>query len=127
MPELPEVEIAARRLRAGLAGARVASAAAPGVVTMRTFDPPLDDLAGREVSDVRRAGKMPIVEFADLALLVHLMSAGRLGVFEGPASPRDRRVRLRIALADGRELRLREFGTQQRAWAKLLPRARWVT
>jgi len=121
MPELPEVEIAARRLRNGLAGARVAAAAAPGVVTMRTFDPPLDALVGRAVSDVRRAGKMPIVEFGDLALLVHLMSAGRLGVFEGRASPRDRRVRLRIALEDGRELRLREFGTQQRAWAKLLP------
>ncbi|HLL86764.1 MAG TPA: DNA-formamidopyrimidine glycosylase family protein [Thermoleophilaceae bacterium] len=121
MPELPEVEIAARRLRTGLAGARVAAAAAPGVVTMRTFDPPLDALVGRAVSDVRRAGKMPIVEFGDLALLVHLMSAGRLGVFEGRASPRDRRVRLRIALEDGRELRLREFGTQQRAWAKLLP------
>jgi formamidopyrimidine-DNA glycosylase len=26
-----------------------------------------------------------------------------------------------VRLSDGRELRLREFGTQQRAWAKLLP------
>jgi formamidopyrimidine-DNA glycosylase len=120
MPELPEVEIVARRLRRGLGRARVASAAAPGVVTMRTFDPPLEALVGRELTDVRRAGKMPIVEFGDLALLVHLMSAGRLAAFEGRASPRDRRVRLRVAFEDGRELRLREFGTQQRAWAKLL-------
>jgi formamidopyrimidine-DNA glycosylase len=121
VPELPEVEIVARRLRSGLVGARVTSAAAPGVVTMRTFDPPLDALVGREVTDVRRLGKMPIVELGDLALLVHLMSAGRIGAFEGRASARDRRVRLRLGFDDGRDLRLREFGTQQRAWAKLLP------
>lgn len=122
MPELPEVEIVVRRLGSGLAGAAVEAAAAPGVVTMRTFDPPLDDLVGRRVSGARRAGKMPILVFDDeLALLVHLMSAGRIGVFEGRASVRDRRVRLRLSLEDGRELRLREFGTQQRAWAKLLP------
>ena len=121
MPELPEVEITVRRLRARLAGARVESALAPGMVTMRTLDPPLDALAGRELTDVRRAGKMPIVVFGELALLVHLMSAGRLGLFDGRASARDRRARLLVRLDDGRELRLREFGTQQRAWAKLLP------
>ncbi len=121
MPELPEVEIVVRRLGTTLADARVEAAAAPGIVTMRTFDPPLEDLAGRRVTGARRAGKMPILVFDDeLALLVHLMSAGRLGVFEGRASVRDRRVRLRLSLEGGRELRLREFGTQQRAWAKLL-------
>jgi formamidopyrimidine-DNA glycosylase len=33
---------------------------------------------------------------------------------------RDRTSRLLLRLADGRELRLREFGTRQRAWVKLL-------
>src|SRR5438552_4791993 len=90
------------------------------MVTMRTIDPPLDVLAGREITGVRRVGKMPVVEFGDLVLLVHLMSAGRLQLFPDRASLRDRRSRLLIRLRDGRELRLREFGTQQRAWAKLL-------
>jgi formamidopyrimidine-DNA glycosylase len=121
VPELPEVEIVARRLDRALAGAEVESALAPGMVTMKTFDPPLDALAGREVTRVRRVGKMPVVELGDLALLVHLMSAGRLGVFDERASLRDRRARLLVRLTDGRELRLREFGTQQRAWVKLLP------
>ncbi|HEX8857309.1 MAG TPA: DNA-formamidopyrimidine glycosylase family protein [Thermoleophilaceae bacterium] len=121
MPELPEVEITARRLDRALAGARVESALAPGMVTMKTFDPPLDSLAGREVTAVRRRGKMPIVEFGDVGLLIHLMSAGRLQLFDKRASLRDRRSRILIRLEDGRELRLREFGTQQRAWAKLLP------
>jgi formamidopyrimidine-DNA glycosylase len=120
MPELPEVEISARRLDAGLAGACVESAVAPGVNVMKTFDPPLEALTGRRVSAVRRIGKMVVVEFGDLALLIHLMSAGRLRSFDRRASPRDRASRVLIRLEDGRELRLREFGTKQRAWAKLL-------
>ena len=56
-----------------------------------------------------------------LTLLIHLMSAGRLQLFDKRASLRDRRSRLLIRLTDGRELRLREFGTKQAAWAKLLP------
>ena len=121
MPELPEVEITARRLSAALEGAQVESAVAPGMVAMKTFEPPLDALEGRTVTGVRRIGKMPVVEFSGgLALLVHLMSAGRLQLFEKPASARDRASRVLIRLADGRELRLREFGSRQRAWAKLL-------
>jgi formamidopyrimidine-DNA glycosylase len=121
VPELPEVEIAARRLTAGVAGARVESALAPGLVALKTFDPPLDALTGREVAGVQRIGKMLAVEAGDLTLLVHLMSAGRLQLFDARASLRDRASRILVRLEDGREVRLREFGTQQRAWAKLLP------
>jgi formamidopyrimidine-DNA glycosylase len=127
MPELPEVEIAARRIGAALAGADVESALAPGMVAMKTVKPPLSDLAGRTIEGARRIGKMPIVEFAaadgepQLDLLFHLMSAGRLQLFDKRASMKDRRSRVLVRLADGRELRLREFGTKQRAWAKLLP------
>lgn len=130
MPELPEVEIVARRLDAALRGAEVESALAPGMNVMKTFEPPLEALAGRQLTGVRRIGKMPVVEFGparedpgggELALLAHLMSAGRLRAFDKRASPKDRASRVLIRLADGRELRLREFGTRQRAWAKLLP------
>jgi formamidopyrimidine-DNA glycosylase len=121
MPELPEVEITARRLDAAVRGVTVESALAPGMNVMKTFDPPLEALAGRKVSGVRRAGKMPVVEFGDLSLLIHLMSAGRLRLFDKRASPKDRASRVLLRLEDGRELRLREFGTKQRAWAKLLP------
>lgn len=120
MPELPEVEIVARRLDAQLSGAVVESALAPGMNVMKTFDPPLEALAGRELTQVRRVGKMPVVEFGDLALLIHLMSAGRLRTFDKRASIKDRASRVLVRLEDGRELRLREFGTKQRAWAKLL-------
>jgi formamidopyrimidine-DNA glycosylase len=120
MPEIPEVEITARRLDRSLAGVEIESALAPGMVTMKTVDPPLSAVEGQSIEGVRRIGKMPVVEVGDLSLLVHLMSAGRLQVFDKRASMRDRRSRLLIRLSDGRELRLREFGTKQRAWAKLL-------
>jgi formamidopyrimidine-DNA glycosylase len=120
MPELPEVEITARRLDAALRGASVESALAPGMNVMKTFEPPLEELAGRKITAIRRVGKMPVVEFGDLALLIHLMSAGRLRIFDKRASPKDRASRVLVRLEDGRELRLREFGTKQRAWAKLL-------
>jgi formamidopyrimidine-DNA glycosylase len=129
MPELPEVEITARRLSTALEGAEVESATAPGLATLKTFDPPLDDLAGMRIAGVNRRGKMLEVGFVSpdsvppdrrLSLLVHLMSAGRLQLFEKRASMKDRRSRILVRLADGRELRLREFGTRQSAWAKLL-------
>jgi formamidopyrimidine-DNA glycosylase len=162
MPELPEVEITARRLHAALRGARIESARAPGVNALKTFDPPLSALAGREIAGVGRRGKHLIIEIArdpaadadggaggaggavraartssdadpaarvracacaaggELALLIHLMSAGRLQLFDKHATPRDRTSRVLVRIDDGRELRLREFGSKQAAWAKLL-------
>ncbi len=124
MPELPEVEITARRLGSALKGAEVESTLAPGMVAVKTLDPMLNALDGMAVSGTRRVGKMPVIRFAggvepELELLVHLMSAGRLQVFDKRASLKDRASRVLIRLADGRELRLREFGTKQRAWTKL--------
>ncbi|HKJ35430.1 MAG TPA: DNA-formamidopyrimidine glycosylase family protein [Solirubrobacterales bacterium] len=128
MPELPEVEITVRRLDAALRGARIESARAPGMVALKSIKPPLDALAGAEITAVRRIGKMPIVELStaegDLAMLIHMMSAGRLQLFNKRASLRDKRSRILIRIeSEGeelRELRLREFGTKQRAWGKLL-------
>ena len=121
MPELPEVEIWARRLDTNLTGVEVESALAPGVVTMKTFDPPLSSLAGRKITGVRRVAKMLVVEFGDLSLLVHLMQGGRMRLFDKRASLRDKSARILLRLQGGRELRLVEFGTKQRAWGALLP------
>lgn len=116
------MEITARRLSSALEGAEVESAIAPGVATLKTFDPPLEALEGRTVEGLGRTGKMLRPDFSgDLSLLIHLMSAGRLQLFAKRASPKDRRSRVLVRIADGREMRLREFGTRQSAWAKLLP------
>jgi formamidopyrimidine-DNA glycosylase len=121
MPELPEVEITARLLGEATRGAEVESALAPGINVMKTFKPPLEGLAGNQITGIRRRGKLLIVDFdSGLSLLVHLMSAGRLQLYEKRAGPKDRSSRVLIRLDGGRELRIREAGTRQRAWAKLI-------
>jgi formamidopyrimidine-DNA glycosylase len=121
MPELPEVEITARLLGAALQGVAVESALAPGINALKTYDPPLQAIDGLCFTGARRRGKLFVVELEnDLNLLIHLMSAGRLQVFDARSSLRERTSRLLVRLSDGRELRLREFGTRQRAWVKLL-------
>jgi formamidopyrimidine-DNA glycosylase len=121
VPELPEVEITARRLSGAVAGRTVESALAPGINALKTFDPPLHALEGRALEGVRRIGKHLVVDVeGDLHVLVHLMSAGRLQLWDKRASLRDKASRLLLRLDDGRELRLREFGTKQAAWVKVL-------
>jgi formamidopyrimidine-DNA glycosylase len=121
MPELPEVEITARLIGAAVAGAEIESALAPGINALKTFDPPLTALPGRRFVKIGRRGKLFLVELDDdLVIEIHLMSAGRLQLFDSRASLRDRTSRFLVRLTDGRELRLREFGTRQRAWVKLL-------
>ena len=88
MPELPEVEITARRLDSALRGARVESALAPGINALKTFDPPLSALVGREVVGVGRRGKQLLVHIeGELALLItisntHAVGACHTGVIE---------------------------------------------
>jgi formamidopyrimidine-DNA glycosylase len=120
MPELPEMEIVARRLGEALAGETIESAVAPGINALKTFDPPLSALDGAQVEGVRRRGKLLALDAGGLTLLMHLMSAGRLQLFDKRASMRDRTMRVGLRLPGDRELRLREFGTRQRAWVKLL-------
>ncbi|HST54739.1 MAG TPA: DNA-formamidopyrimidine glycosylase family protein [Solirubrobacteraceae bacterium] len=123
MPELPEVEITARRLDAALRGARIESAQAPGLNALKTFDPPLSVLQGREVTGVHRRGKLFVIDVdGEFVLLIHLMSAGRLQLYDKRAGARDRtsRLLLRVSLPAEAELRLREFGSKQAAWVRLL-------
>jgi formamidopyrimidine-DNA glycosylase len=121
MPELPEVEITARLIGEAVAGAQVESVLTPGINALRSFDPPLSAIEGRSLAGITRRGKLFVVGVdGDLSLLIHLMSAGRLQLFDTRASLRDRTSRLLVRLDDGRELRLREFGTKQAAWVKLL-------
>jgi formamidopyrimidine-DNA glycosylase len=120
MPELPEMEIVARRLDAVLPGETVESALAPGINALKTFDPPLHALHGRELTGVRRRGKLLVLELGELVVLLHLMSAGRLQLHPKRASLRDKTSRLLLRLPGDRELRVREFGTKQAAWVKVL-------
>jgi formamidopyrimidine-DNA glycosylase len=125
MPELPEMEIVARRLAAALPGQAIESVMTPGINVLKTFDPPLSALDGATFTDVRRRGKLLLLEASTvshgpLTLLMHLMSAGRLQLQPKRGSLRDKSARVLIRLPEDHELRVREFGTKQAAWVKLL-------
>jgi formamidopyrimidine-DNA glycosylase len=120
MPELPEMEIVARRLDAALPGQVVESALAPGINALKTFDPPLHALEGRAFTGVKRRGKLLVLELGELVVLVHLMSAGRMQLNPKRGSLRDKAARLMIRLPEDHELRVREFGSKQAMWLKVL-------
>lgn len=82
MPELPEVEAMARLLSRELSEVSISSVAVRGVGTLRSFDPPIDSIAGLKIEGVGRRGKLFLVSLGDLTLIVHLMAAGRLQLFD---------------------------------------------
>jgi formamidopyrimidine-DNA glycosylase len=126
MPELPEVEVTARLMTAALRGEVIESALSPSMNALKTFDPPLAALEGGTIEEVRRRGKLLLIDVmatgdrGRLTLLLHLMSAGRLQLFDKRATLRDKTSRLLLRLPGDRELRMREFGTRQAAWVRLL-------
>jgi formamidopyrimidine-DNA glycosylase len=119
------MEIVTRRLGEALPGEPIESILTPGINVLKTFDPPLHALEGATFTEVRRRGKLLLLEadapgHGPLTLLMHLMSAGRLILYDKRGSLRDKTSRVLIRLPGERELRLREFGTKQAAWIKLL-------
>ena len=118
------MEIVARRLDAALPGETIESAMTPGLNALKTFDPPFSALDGAVFTGARRRGKLLLLDVevagGPLVLLVHLMSAGRIQMFDKRASMKDRTSRVLFRLSGDRELRVREFGTKQAAWVKLL-------
>jgi formamidopyrimidine-DNA glycosylase len=121
------MEIVARRLGAALPNERIESVMVPGLNALKTFDPPVSALEGATFGAVRRRGKLLLLDVetgshGPLTLLIHLMSAGRAQMFDKRGSLRDRTSRVLIRLPGDRELRVREFGTKQAAWLKLLTR-----
>ncbi|MBO9533366.1 MAG: DNA-formamidopyrimidine glycosylase [Solirubrobacteraceae bacterium] len=124
MPELPEVEIVARRATAALAGREIASIMVPGLNALRSLDPPPDALVGSRVTAMRRRGKLLLLDTdGDVLLLIHLMTGGGMTWKAGKVNPRDRAMRVIIRFADdGEPLRIRERGTRQAMWLRAIRR-----
>ncbi|MBL0169232.1 MAG: bifunctional DNA-formamidopyrimidine glycosylase/DNA-(apurinic or apyrimidinic site) lyase [Gemmatimonadaceae bacterium] len=113
MPELPEVEDAARRLRQAAQGRTITSVVALHPSLARSLTPTAcRSLRGRRIEEVNRRAKMQLVTLDDGQVLeVHFRMTGDW-VFghEGDPAPAHERVRIacsdgtRISLTDGRAL-----------------------
>jgi formamidopyrimidine-DNA glycosylase len=113
VPELPELDVLAANLAANLAGAKVAAVRVVSVAALKTFDPPLDALAGRAVTGAGRRAKYVWLELGELRLVMHLSLGGRL-VLGGKPAARKIAV-LTVDFDDGRVLSMTEGGSQRRA------------
>jgi formamidopyrimidine-DNA glycosylase len=79
VPELPDVTVYVEALRERITGARLECLRLATPFVLRSVDPPLPELVGREVAGVRRLGKrIVIVLTEERFVVIHLMIAGRL-------------------------------------------------
>ena len=79
MPELPDVTVYIESLRPRIVGQPLEQVRVANPFVLRSVDPPLAELQGKQVTGVRRMGKRIVLELeAELFLVVHLMIAGRL-------------------------------------------------
>jgi len=79
VPELPDVELYLSALRPRVVGRAVERVRVSSPFFVRTFDPPLASIEGKEIRALTRVGKRLVWALdAVLFLVVHLMIAGRL-------------------------------------------------
>ena len=117
MPELPEVDALVGFLRERTVGRVVSSAAVAAISALKTFDPPLQALAGQAIAGVSRHGKFVDFEAGELHLVFHLARAGWLRWYdELPKTlikPGKSPIALRVRLDDGSGFDLTEAGTKK--------------
>ena len=88
MPELPEVEALAQFLREHAVGAVVGRIDIAALSAIKTFEPPVTALSGRDVTGAGRWGKFLGMDCGGLWLITHLSRAGWLRWIDNPgASP----------------------------------------
>ena len=79
MPELPDVTVYLERLAPLILHRRVEWVQVHNPFVLRTVEPSIGELAGAEVTGLRRIGKRVVIGFeGDRWLVIHLMIAGRL-------------------------------------------------
>ncbi len=79
MPELPDIELYLHALRPRVVGKVLKGVRLASPFLLRSVDPPVEEIAGKRVTDVRRLGKRIVfVLEEDLFIVLHLMIAGRL-------------------------------------------------
>ena len=126
MPELPEVEALAAYLRERAAGRRVQRLEVSAISALKTYDPPPQAVAGREVTGAGRHGKFLDLSLDNqLHLIVHLARAGWLHYRESfggstPLKPGSGPIALRLRLDDGSGFDLTEAGTKKSLAAYLV-------
>jgi formamidopyrimidine-DNA glycosylase len=115
MPELPDVVAYLTALEPRVLGTRLVRVRLASPFLLRTFDPPITAVEGKQVVGLRRLGKRIVFDLeGDLHLVLHLMIAGRLHWKKSVAGLTARTSLAAFDFPDG-TLLLTEAGSKKRA------------
>jgi formamidopyrimidine-DNA glycosylase len=115
MPELPDITIYLEALQRRILGQKLDGVRIGSPFVLRTFEPPLESVAGKTVRELRRLGKRIALGLeGDLWLVLHLMIAGRLHWKPRGARLAGKNSLAAFDFANG-TLLLTEAGSQRRA------------
>jgi formamidopyrimidine-DNA glycosylase len=115
LPELPDVTVYIETLRARILGQEIRGARALNPFVLRTVDPPLSAVVGKQVRTISRLGKRIVIGTDDaLYVVIHLMIAGRLRWREGGKTIGGKLAQAAFEFAPG-TLYLTEAGSKRRA------------
>jgi formamidopyrimidine-DNA glycosylase len=115
MPELPDVTVYVELIAAKTAGRMIERARIASPFVVRSVDPPIAEVEGKVVRDVRRIGKRIAIGLDDdLWIVIHLMIAGRFRWLK-PGAKIPGRLGLAAFDFENGSLILTEAGTQRRA------------
>ena len=115
MPELPDITLYIEALEQRIAGTRLGAVRLASPFLLRTVDPPLAAVSGKQVASLHRLGKRIVIGLEDdLWLVLHLMIAGRLHWREPAAELRGKFALAAFDFSPG-TLVLTEAGSKKRA------------
>lgn len=116
MPELPFVTVVVENLTPLVIGRTVEDVIVRGVSLLKTFDPSIADLRGRQVLGVRRRGKLIVLDLSgDLALVIHLRRNGRLKAVPRGTGRTARDLALVLVPDRGPDIQMIEMGSKKAA------------
>jgi formamidopyrimidine-DNA glycosylase len=118
MPELPEVEALSRFLGEQLVGRTIDKVDVAAISALKTFDPPVDALRGRTITETGRRGKHVLINADGVWLVIHLARGGWIKWVEQfnprPLKPGKGPLALRVRLEGGDGFDVTEAGTEKR-------------
>lgn len=116
MPELPDITVYLECLKPRVLDKTIERISIRNPFVLRSVNPPVHELEGRRINELRRMGKRIVFGIEDgLFLVIHLMIAGRLRWRTPEAkAPGGKLVQAALHFADG-VLFLTEAGTKRRA------------
>jgi len=125
MPELPFVTVAVENLAPLVIGRTVEDVVVRGVSVLKTFEPSIAELRGRQIFGVRRRAKLLILDISgDLVLVIHLRRNGRLRAVPRGTGRTARDLALVLALDRGPDIQMIEIGSKKAALVWLYPAGR---